>query len=365
MAVVINGTTGITSVNGSASAPSVTGTDTDTGIVYGTNTLSLVTGGTSRVTVDSSGSVGIGTSSPNINTNGTVLHINNSTASRAAITHYTNAESGAAANDGLIVGKWSDGTNYFYDYDSNPIVFGTNNGDRMRIDGSGNVGINVSPSSWGSAFRALQFNSGAIMSNSTGGAMYIMQNTYYNGTNWVASSTGVSSIYTQSAGAHQFFTQASVTGGTTATPETVLTIGTDGSMTFGKTTGGIVFNKSGALTNSLLNDYEVGSWTPVSLTTNVSVTAVQSASYVKIGRFVNAYCYMQVTNSTGGTGTWACGGLPFTASNNYGPAFKYYTGNVFSGSCYVESGSTYILDSNGLVAGAQGMMLCANYTTAS
>lgn len=54
MAVVINGTTGITSVNGSAAAPSVTGTDTDTGIVYGTNTLSLATGGTTAMTIDSS-----------------------------------------------------------------------------------------------------------------------------------------------------------------------------------------------------------------------------------------------------------------------------------------------------------------------
>jgi len=53
MAVVINGTTGITSVNGSAAAPSVTGTDTDTGIVYGTNTLSLATGGTTAVTIGS------------------------------------------------------------------------------------------------------------------------------------------------------------------------------------------------------------------------------------------------------------------------------------------------------------------------
>lgn len=54
MAVTINGSTGITGVNGSAATPAMTGTDTDTGIVYGTNTLSLVTGGTTGVTLDSS-----------------------------------------------------------------------------------------------------------------------------------------------------------------------------------------------------------------------------------------------------------------------------------------------------------------------
>jgi hypothetical protein len=64
MAVVISGDTGITSVNGTATAPSITGADTNTGIVYGTDTLSLATGGTTAVTVDSSQNVGIGTSSP-------------------------------------------------------------------------------------------------------------------------------------------------------------------------------------------------------------------------------------------------------------------------------------------------------------
>jgi hypothetical protein len=59
MTIVLNGTTGITSVNGSAAAPSVTGTDTDTGIVYGTNTLSLATGGVAAVTVGSTGNVDI------------------------------------------------------------------------------------------------------------------------------------------------------------------------------------------------------------------------------------------------------------------------------------------------------------------
>jgi hypothetical protein len=65
MTVVINGDTGITSVDGSAAAPSITGADSDTGIVYGTNTLSLATGGTTAVIVDSSQNVGIGSSTTN------------------------------------------------------------------------------------------------------------------------------------------------------------------------------------------------------------------------------------------------------------------------------------------------------------
>ena len=70
MTVIINGTSGITSVNGSAAAPSVTGTDTDTGIVYGTNTLSLATGGTTALTANSSqgiqvlNTIGVGNATP-------------------------------------------------------------------------------------------------------------------------------------------------------------------------------------------------------------------------------------------------------------------------------------------------------------
>ena len=60
MTVVINGTSGITDVNGTAAAPAITGTDTDTGVFFGTNTVSLSTGGTERLQVDSSGNLGLG-----------------------------------------------------------------------------------------------------------------------------------------------------------------------------------------------------------------------------------------------------------------------------------------------------------------
>jgi len=63
MTVIINGSSGITNVNGTAAAPAETGTDTDSGIVYGTNTVSLATSGTAALTVDASQNVSIGTAS--------------------------------------------------------------------------------------------------------------------------------------------------------------------------------------------------------------------------------------------------------------------------------------------------------------
>jgi hypothetical protein len=44
--------------------PGITGSDTDTGLQFGTNEVKVVTDGSTRATVDSSGNVGIGTSSP-------------------------------------------------------------------------------------------------------------------------------------------------------------------------------------------------------------------------------------------------------------------------------------------------------------
>jgi len=49
--------------NGTAAAPALTGDDTDTGISFGTNTVTTSTGGSARTTVDSSGRLLVGTTS--------------------------------------------------------------------------------------------------------------------------------------------------------------------------------------------------------------------------------------------------------------------------------------------------------------
>ena len=64
MALNIDGTTGISGVDGSASAASIAGTDANTGLSFASDTVNINTGGTTRATVDSSGNVGIGTTSP-------------------------------------------------------------------------------------------------------------------------------------------------------------------------------------------------------------------------------------------------------------------------------------------------------------
>ena len=45
MALAINGTTGISGVDGSASAPALQGSDSNTGVSFGTDTVNINTGG--------------------------------------------------------------------------------------------------------------------------------------------------------------------------------------------------------------------------------------------------------------------------------------------------------------------------------
>jgi len=123
MALNINGTTGISGVDGSASAPAVTGTDSNTGINFASDTVNINTGGTTRATVDSSGNLGIGTASPSFKL----------TVSSAENNLFLKQDSG---DHGYILDvNQGDGSLAF-----NRRLSGSDT-ERMRIDSSGNLGI--------------------------------------------------------------------------------------------------------------------------------------------------------------------------------------------------------------------------------
>jgi len=131
MALNINGTTGISGVDGSASAPALQGSDSNTGVSFGTDTVNINTGGSTRATVDSSGQLSISGSTGAFDTTGSLN----------GLQLYYESDQGIAT-----LGSYSSGG-------STVLNFHTNSGggasaERMRIDSSGKLGVGTtSPAS--------------------------------------------------------------------------------------------------------------------------------------------------------------------------------------------------------------------------
>jgi len=188
---------------------------------------------------------------------------------------------------------------------------------------------------------------GTLALIATGGTVGIGTTPYYGGTLCVAGVTITQGMYLNaSVGGYQ--TTLSTDGGTTSTSASLKilnsggsTLGTwqyGGNLAFGISNTGIIFNNSSATTNSTLNDYETGTWTPVfsgSVSGSGSPGGV-TGSYVKIGKLVTVTVAMNnavpfITFS----GTLYCS-LPFaTGGPSGGDQFTgapmyYYTGGAWN-----------------------------------
>ena len=185
MALNINGTTGISGVDGSASAPALQGSDSNTGVSFGTDTVNIVTGGSIRTTVDSSGKVGIGTTSPS-----SMLDVFRSTDNATTSIITNNGTTGGNCLK-LTSGGTGAGTQIFTCFQNNQ----SSETEIFRIDGAGDVGIGTSqPNNADSADGGLQ-----IQPNHSNGAPTIHFKRASNGNTsqamgFVNGNTGVGSI---------------------------------------------------------------------------------------------------------------------------------------------------------------------------
>jgi hypothetical protein len=112
--------------------------------------LAFGNGTTEAMRIDSSGNVGIGTSSPSSIANYVVVETQGDTTTTGGIYYTSSSDSSQKAH--FYVGG---GVGYLGTQTNHPLAFTTNNAERMRIDASGNVGIGTSSPS-----ADLQINDG-------------------------------------------------------------------------------------------------------------------------------------------------------------------------------------------------------------
>ena len=156
-------------------------------------------------------------------------------------------------------GGWTTGgvaTHYFgdiygsikYDYNTTNFLIssygtfsiatnGTTPTTRLTVDSSGNLGLGVTPSAWGSQWKALQINTGASL---YGSSSYTIVGQNILGQTGFDSyiSTGFASRYYQSGGAHIWQTAPSGTAGNAITFTQAMTLDASGNLLVGTTAAG-------------------------------------------------------------------------------------------------------------------------------
>jgi hypothetical protein len=144
-----------------------------------TNHLALGTGAAERLRVDSSGNVGIGTTSPSKNlhiydaSGGATLKIESNTAN-AYDSSKIELLGGNLSTSEILLGDTISATvgRIIYRHDGNSLAFDVSNAERMRIDSSGNVGIGTSsitnPVSYGRVLNVAGYAPAIVLSEDTG-----------------------------------------------------------------------------------------------------------------------------------------------------------------------------------------------------
>jgi hypothetical protein len=113
--------------------------DLNTGMWFpAADTIAFSEGGVEALRIDSSGNVGIGTSSPD-----RVLHLNNSGTEQNVRAKFTNGTTGEGASDGFEIGinASNPAEVVLVNYEASPMAFFTSGSERMRVTSGGTLQI--------------------------------------------------------------------------------------------------------------------------------------------------------------------------------------------------------------------------------
>ncbi len=112
---------------------------------------------------------------------------------------------------------------------------------QATLDSSGNLGLGVTPSAWGSgSYKGFQIGgSTSLMGRAGGSDAYFMSNTYYDQTNYRYVSSLAAASYSQSGGTHNWFNAPSGTAGNPITFTQAMTLDASGNLLVGVTSPGV------------------------------------------------------------------------------------------------------------------------------
>lgn len=185
-----------------------------------------------RMRITSAGNVGIGTSSPDAN-----LTVNGVASFAAGTALLPSIARAGDLNTGIFFPA------------ADTIAFAEGGVESMRLDSSGNLGLGVTPSPWGVAYRAYQVGSGASLAyaSSSTSSVSVVANAYrLASAAWTYIATNAATHYEQFEGQHRWSTAPSGTAGATVTFTQAMTLDASGRLIRGATAG--VTSSSGAIT---------------------------------------------------------------------------------------------------------------------
>jgi hypothetical protein len=218
--------------SGTLTNPTINGTVTTTGLNIDSNTL-VVDATNNKVILGTTSSV-LG----KLEVFGGDISITDDTSSaNQKYLYFTNGSSTRKAYIGGDFGTAAGGN-------ATQLIFGTNAGgadatEKMRIDSTGNLGLGVTPSAWGSNIKAIDIGTRTALYSGGAGQPLLAYNFYFNGTNNIYKGSYFASAYQQLDGQHQFFTAPSGTAGNAITFTQAMTLDASGNLGIGTTSPNI------------------------------------------------------------------------------------------------------------------------------